>query len=55
MRYNGGKPPLMIYTAHCAAMIYLCPAVDKKRTKLCFVLFLAYPTGFEPAAFRVGV
>ena len=33
MRYKGGKPPLMIYTARCAVMICQACGLDKKIPK----------------------
>jgi len=35
MRYKGGLPPLMIYTALRAVMIYQACGLDKKRTNFC--------------------
>ena len=36
--------------------LLLCLAAQmKKERSICFVLFLAYPKGFEPSTFRVGV
>ncbi len=34
MRYKGGSPPLMIYTALRAAMIYQACGLDNKKTSV---------------------
>ena len=46
---------LMICTALRAVMICQVCDLDKKSDKAYLVGFLAYPNGFEPSTFRVGV
>ncbi len=44
MRYKGGTPPLMIYTALRAVMIYQACGLDRKKHLLSQVLFSGDPT-----------
>jgi len=48
MRYKGGEPPLMIYTALRAVMIYQACGLDKKILVPKNEDFLAVAVNFDP-------
>ena len=52
MRYKGGTPPLMIYTAPCAVMICQACGLDKQKQNICLLtdvlLLLVETIGIEP-------
>ena len=53
MRYKGGSPPLMIYAALRASMIYQACGLDKKTDAFASD-FLVRMTGLEPARVPTG-